>query len=455
MMQPAEPEIRTVTELTHALKSLVEARFPTAWVQGEISGCTHAGSGHIYLTLKDDLSQLRVVIWRSTAARLRFDLHDGLEVVVQGPLEIYQSRGTYQLIARQVMPCGLGALELAFRQLQEKLAAEGLFDEARKRPLPRVPRRIALITSPSGAAVRDVLQVITRRWRAVDIVILPVAVQGNCAAAEIAAAFKQVPRLNVDLVITGRGGGSLEDLWAFNEEIVARAISACSVPVISAVGHEIDVTIADLVADCRALTPTEAGELAVPDHREIAKTFENLRIRLAAALHRGAAGARLQLEAIASRPVFARPVHRVHELTARLDDLHGSLVRAARRRLEHNRRECAHLSERLDALSPLKVLGRGYSITLHSGTAIYSADEVATGDQIETVLAGGRIVSRVEDIDASVKHHSDSPAAAFASRQVDAGIAPDPGHLERHMNGEEKERSRRESTGDGERRSRF
>ena len=262
--------VLTISQLTRQVKNLVEEHFPFVRVIGEVSNCTVAGSGHVYLTLKDEAAQIRAVMWRSKASRLKFELHDGLEVVASGPLEVYEARGTYQLIIEQLIPQGVGALELAFRQLQEKLAAEGLFDPERKRPLPEFPRRIALITSPTSAAVRDLLQVITRRWQAVDLLIIPVPVQGEGAAEEIAAALRSVHRIpQCDVVITGRGGGSLEDLWAFNEEIVARAIYECPIPVISAVGHEIDISISDLVADRRALTPSEAGELVVPLRVEI------------------------------------------------------------------------------------------------------------------------------------------------------------------------------------------
>jgi len=266
----ADAEILSVSELTARLKALVETGFPHVCVEGEISNLTKATSGHVYFTLKDEGAQLRAVMWRSAAARIRFELSDGLHVVAVGPVEVYATRGSYQIVVEQLAPQGIGPLELAFRQLYEKLAAEGLFRPERKRPLPRFPRRIALVTSPAGAAVRDMLQVITRRWPACPIVIVPVPVQGASAAPEIAAAFQSLAKIpDVDVVITGRGGGSLEDLWAFNEEVVARAIFACPIPVVSAVGHEIDVTIADLIADRRALTPSEAAELVVPQRTEI------------------------------------------------------------------------------------------------------------------------------------------------------------------------------------------
>ena len=229
---------RTVSELTREIKDQLESHYPDVWVTGEISNCRPARSGHVYLTLKDDQSQISAVIWRSTAARLKFDLADGLEVVARGGVEVYLPRGQYQLVIKQLTPKGVGALELAFRQLQERLAAEGLFDAERKQPIPRFPRRIALVTSPTGAAVRDMLQVITRRWPAVEIVLLPVRVQGAGAAEEIARAIELVPALpRVDVVIAGRGGGSLEDLWAFNEEIVARAIAECPIPLVLSLIH--------------------------------------------------------------------------------------------------------------------------------------------------------------------------------------------------------------------------
>jgi exodeoxyribonuclease VII large subunit len=410
----SDPRPLSVTDLTRQLKDLVEANFPLVWVQGEVSNCTRAASGHVYLTLKDDTAQMRAVMWRQAASRLKFDIHDGLEVIAAGPIEIYQPRGTYQLIVEQLVPQGLGALELAFRQLQEKLAAAGLFDAERKRPLPRFPRRIALITSPTSAAVRDMLQVITRRWPATDIVILPVAVQGEGAGAEIAAALETVGHVpNVDVVIAGRGGGSLEDLWAFNEEIVARAIYACPIPVVSAVGHEIDVTIADLVADRRALTPSEAGELVVPHRSEIEGELRALQNHFVSALRDQAQRARLQLDTLAALRVFAKPLEPIHDLERGLDELTIHLKRGASRHIEHLRQQVALLASSLDALSPLRVLDRGYTITrrVDSTDVIREAAHVETGETIETLLKSGRLLSRVESIDVDDSLSLDRPAA--------------------------------------------
>src|SRR5262245_13705657 len=396
-----QSQILTVSQLTRRIKDAVEGSFPLVWVQGEITNCMRAGSGHVYLTLKDDTAQIRAVVWRTTAARLRFELHDGLEVLASGPIEIYEARGTYQLIVEQLLPQGLGALELAFRQLCEKLMAEGLFAAERKRKIPRFPRRIALITSPTGAAVRDMLQVITRRWQGTDIVIVPVAVQGEGAAAQIAAALAAVHRIpRVDVVITGRGGGSLEDLWAFNEEIVARAIFLCQIPVVSAVGHEIDVTVADLVADVRALTPSEAGALVVPFHDEVRAELSRLQQHLLQVLRSQVATARARLETLGSRRVMTRPVERIHELARRIDELELRARRAVQHRLAVVREQVAALGGRLEALSPLKVLERGYSVTrlVQSGTVLRTSDQARPGELVETLLQSGKITSRVEAV---------------------------------------------------------
>lgn len=393
------PHVQTVSELTGEIKDLIEGNLPEVWVSGEVSSCLRANSGHIYFTLKDEGAQLSAVVWRNTASKFRFELHDGLQVVVNGSVEVYAPRGSYQVIVRQLIPQGVGALELAFRQMHAKLEAEGLFRPSRKRPIPRFPKRIALVTSPTGAAVRDMIQVITRRWQAADLIIVPVKVQGDGAAQEIATALRNVHRLpNVDVVICGRGGGSLEDLWAFNEEVVARAIAACRLPVISAVGHEIDVTIADLVADVRALTPSEAGERVVPDRVEVTRSLDNLRQRLVGGLKNRAVKARLQLDGLASRRVIARPFQRVHDELTRLDELDVRLRRAVRQRAIAAKQQLDLAAATLDALSPLKVLGRGYSITRHAetGNLVTSSNQLAIGDRLTTILAAGQLTSRVE-----------------------------------------------------------
>lgn len=400
----------TITEFTRQVKDLVEVNFDQACVVGEVSNMTRAGSGHVYLTLKDNDAQLRAVMWRSRAERLKFDLQDGLEVVATGPLEVYQARGTYQLMVERMFPQGIGSLELAFRQMREKLAGEGLFNIERKRPLPTMPRRIALVTSPTGAAVRDILQVMSRRWSRLNIIVVPVPVQGNDAAPKIAEGIRVAGQLpDVDVIITGRGGGSLEDLWCFNEEAVARAIFDSPVPVVSAVGHEIDVTIADLVADRRALTPSEAAELVVPSRTELKHTLEQLRSRLGSGLQERAARARMNLESLASRRVFTHPLDRVHEMARRVDDLDATLQRTITQHIQLGRQQLSTISASIDALSPLKVLGRGYTITSQSpapespgstsGEVISSAANCEIGQDIVTQFADGRVTSRIANVE--------------------------------------------------------
>jgi exodeoxyribonuclease VII large subunit len=407
-----ETKPKSVTQLTREIKHLVEGTLGLQWVTGEVSNCRPARSGHVYFTLKDQNSQIAAVVWRLTAERLKFQIKDGMEVVAMGPVEVYAARGSYQLIVNQLMPKGVGALETALRQLKEKLEKEGLFEHERKRPIPRIPKRIALITSPTGAAVKDMLQVITRRWPAARIVVMPVAVQGDAAAAQIAYALRNVHRiLDVDVVVTGRGGGSLEDLWAFNEEVVARAIADCPIPVVSAVGHEIDVSIADLVADVRALTPSEAGELVVPSRDELSSELASLQDRLVSGLRRKADRARLQLDAVASRRVFTNPQQVVRQISEQLDELSERIETAARRRIERERQTLAQASGTLEALSPLGVLARGYSMTFLADHAesdsaatvqrralLREARNVSPGDRLLTYLQNGQVVSRVESV---------------------------------------------------------
>jgi exodeoxyribonuclease VII large subunit len=401
----SDPSPKSVSQLTYEIKELLEGTLATQYVAGEVSNCRPARSGHVYFTLKDEQSQIAAVMWRSSAARLGFELRDGQEIIAVGRVEVYAPRGSYQLIVQQAIPQGLGALELKLRQLKEKLAAEGLFDPARKRPIPRLPKRIALITSPTGAAVRDMLQVITRRWPNVSIVVVPVAVQGANAAPEIAAALRNVASIpDVDVVITGRGGGSLEDLWAFNEEVVARAIADCPIPVISAVGHEIDVSISDLVADVRALTPSEAGELVVPIQAEYFEALDEVRNRLINSLKQRAVRARTQLDGLASRRVFTNPTQRIRQLEERIDELGDRLTRAVQRRVEQSRQNIARLAGTLNSLSPLGVLARGYSMTFQldedgeRGSLVTDAKTATLGDRLLTYFDAGRIISRVEDV---------------------------------------------------------
>ncbi len=384
------------------LKGVMESSFRFVWVSGEISNFKQASSGHVYFTLKDEGAQLSAIMWRTAAQRLKFQLKDGLRVLAAGPIQLYETRGQYQIIAEQLEPQGVGALELAFRQLQRKLDAEGLFSQDRKRELPLFPRRIALVTSPTGAAVRDMLQVITRRWPKSNVIIVPVPVQGSEAAPQIAAALRVVHSISdVDVVICGRGGGSLEDLWAFNEEVVARAIFDCRIPVISAVGHEIDVTIADLVADKRALTPSEAAEIVVPLESDVRMLLERMRQQLTSALQYQAQRARHRIERLAEHPRLARPLDRIRELQTQVDQLDERMQRAIRQRLDSSRQIVGTIAASLNALSPLAVLDRGYSLTkrMADGDLIRDLTAVSVGDRISTLLANGSLISEIIAID--------------------------------------------------------
>jgi exodeoxyribonuclease VII large subunit len=370
------------------------------WVAGEISNFSRPQSGHCYFTLKDDAAQLRAVIWRTAAMKVPFELCDGLEVICQGRLDLYPQRGSYQLVVQQIQPKGMGALEMALRRLREKLAREGLFDARHKKPLMRFPRQIAFVTSPTGAAIRDFLEVLHRRWLGAAVLVVPVRVQGDGAAREIAEAIARVNGLSPppDVLVVGRGGGSLEDLWAFNEEIVVRAIFASKVPVVSAVGHEIDVTLSDLVADVRALTPSEAAERVVPSADEVRAGLGTIGKRLAAALRSRAGAARSRLASIESRTVFRRPMDGIHHLSQSIDELSGRALRAIRQRHVTTSQRCAALAARLETLNPEAVLRRGYSIThrARDGHLVRDAGEVEAGERIVTRLSIGEIDSRVE-----------------------------------------------------------
>ena len=394
-----ELPIISVTELVTAFKEVVETALPPCSVEGEISNCRMSPAGHWYLTLKDETSEIGAVIWRSAAARLKFVPKDGMKALATGSLQVWVARGTCQFVISKLMPQGIGELEMAFRQLRDKLAAEGLFEESRKRPIPRIPKRIALVTSPTSAAVRDMIQVITRRWPAANIVVVPVRVQGDGAADDIVKALRNVHWIpNVDVVIAGRGGGSLEDLCCLNEEKVARAIVACRVPVISAVGHEIDVSIADLVADRRALTPSEAGELVVPSALEIKDTLEQTAHRMRQLLRNRVDRIRLQLSAIEARSVLQRPMTLVDQRRMTCDELGQRVVTAMPLFVERRQQQVARTAASLHALSPLQVLSRGFSLTqTKDGQIIRSSNQVTVGDRIVTRLAQGVVHSSVTD----------------------------------------------------------
>lgn len=389
----------SVSELTWRVKSTLESSFPNVEVEGEVTDLRKPSSGHLYFTLKDADSQVRAIVWRSTAARLKFKIENGMALTCIGDVEVYAARGSYSLVIRKAMPQGVGDLQQAFLRLREKLAAEGLFDAARKQALPTFARRLAFVTSPGGAAIHDFLQVAARRSAATQIVLVPAQVQGEGAAESIcqgiAAAHRMQPPL--DAIVVGRGGGSLEDLWCFNEERVVRTIAAATLPVVSAVGHEIDVTLADLAADRRALTPSEAAELLVPSAEELAESLTALAERLARPLRYRLQQHRQTLQLLASRPIFTRPHDRVVQLRQQVDELDLQARRGIERAIEQGQQQMERASARLEALSPVRVLKRGYSVTTHddSDQAITDAAQVQPGDLLRTRLAGGQVTSRV------------------------------------------------------------
>jgi exodeoxyribonuclease VII large subunit len=393
------PPIFTVSQVTSYVRALIEGDqiMQSVLVQGELSNCRLHSSGHFYFTLKDKTSCLRAVMFRSRAQALRFRPSDGLQVLAQGSLTVYERDGQYQMIVNSLQPAGVGSLYLALEQLKERLQAEGLFDEGRKRPLPPYPQTIGIATSPTGAAIRDLLSIIKRRYPKVSVYLYPIAVQGATAPASIVAGLHALGQLpEVDLIIVGRGGGSREELWAFNDEAVARAIAACPKPVVSAVGHESDFTIADLVADRRAATPSAAAELAVPVLWELERQLNIDQRRLLFAQQSLLARKRRELAALAERRVLHSPQDLLRPLHQALDDLEYRLTQAISAGQQQRRAELQQAAGRLQAMSPLAVLARGYSITLsEQGEAIISPVQVAAGDRLVTVLAHGKIQSQV------------------------------------------------------------
>ncbi|NBO93618.1 MAG: exodeoxyribonuclease VII large subunit [Planctomycetia bacterium] len=386
MPPTGDTHVYSVSELTRSIQRLLEDAHPSIWVEGEVSNLARPASGHVYLTLKDEEAPLRAVMYRGVALRQRFDLRDGLRVVARGRLSVYVPRGDYQLTIEEVQPKGIGPLELAFRQLKEKLSVLGFFESSRKRSLPPFPCRVGLVSSATGSAVRDVLEVLARRWPALEVWLAPCRVQGEVAAVEIAGAIgllnQAARRVPIDVIILARGGGSLEDLWPFNEELV---------------GHEDDLTIADLVADRRALTPTEAAERVAPDRLEVARALDETAARLRVLLRRNLESARERLEALLARPCLRRPGERIDELRRRIDELASRLERAVKTRLVVAQQAIAAAAGRLDGLSPLRVLARGYSLTQREdGRIIRTSQDVRTGERITTRLASGIVTSVVE-----------------------------------------------------------
>jgi exodeoxyribonuclease VII large subunit len=405
MPLPDNVEPISVSALTMRIKLRLEEHFPEVWVAGEVSNFVrHYQSGHWYFSLKDRDAVLKCMMRVGFNRRLKFDPQNGMEVIVHGQVSVFPGQGIYQLYVDQLQPKGEGAAELALRQLMEKLRAKGYFEQKRKRRFAKCPRRIALVASPTGAAIRDMLEILNLRWPLAEVIVCPSRVQGDGAAENIAAVIRTVSRLNAEkklqfsALVLGRGGGSTENLAAFNEECVADAIFESSVPVISAVGHEIDVSVADLVADYRALTPSQAITHLCPDRQEMMDDLIDRGDRFRESLDNRLRHARQRLAQFADRPALRRPLDRIRDHEQRLDTLSDRLARAIRTGLQRSERQLTSAAERLESLSPLKVLKRGYSLTrTESGEhLIRNAAEVAPGDCIVTRLARGEIVSRVE-----------------------------------------------------------
>jgi exodeoxyribonuclease VII large subunit len=433
----------TVTELSARLRGVLESEFDEVWVEGEISNGRVWNTGHYYFTLKDATAQIKCVMFRSAIRYLKFKPADGLRVVARGRISVYEPKGEYQLVCEHLEPQGYGPLQLAFEQLKKKLAAEGLFDERRKRALPTLPRQIGIVTSVDGAALRDIVRVLRRRYPNAHLVIAPSRVQGEGAAGEVARAIRHVSRLDgVDVVIVGRGGGSIEDLWAFNEEVVARAIAACPIPVISAVGHETDFTIADFVADLRAPTPSAAAELVVRKKDEFGAHIDRLGQRLGGAIHARISRLESRLNALLARPGMAGvpgrlawrarhvselageirhslrdglllrgrrldqleralgeydPRHRLARIRTGLVGSRGRLDAAATRRLHVTHSRVRSTIARLEGLSPLAVLGRGYAVCWDETRTriVRDAASISSGEGIRVTLERGEIEARV------------------------------------------------------------
>ena len=390
----------TVSELNAHIKGLLDGDMllGSLAVRGELSNYKVYSSGHHYFTLKDAESSLKCVMFRSSASRIRFRPENGMGVTAVGSVSVYPRDGVYQLFCTELIPTGMGDLYLAFEQLKARLSSEGLFDPSHKQPLPAFPKRIAVITSGSGAAVRDIIRVLGHRWPDAEVVILPVRVQGVEAPPEIVGAIRYANRFRVgDLIITGRGGGSMEDLWAFNDERVARAIYQSELPVISAVGHEPDVTIADFVADLRAATPSNAAELAVPDQADVRETLNGFRSRFEHALRRQLAEGASRLKDLSGRKVLASPTAYLDFKRMELDHLQGKMVTVSEGWLASRRQQFGQTAAALDAMSPLKVLARGYAVaTNEKKMIIRSTSDVVNGEALQLQVTDGLIPCRVE-----------------------------------------------------------
>jgi len=404
-----DAKIYTVTELTHQLRSVLEDTFGDVWVQGEISNFIVASSGHAYFSLKDSGSLVNCVSFKSSLSKMSFTAEDGMKVICGGKISVYDKRGQYQLYVNKIEPLGKGALQLAFEQLKEKLYKEGLFEEEKKQTLPYLPMHIGIITSPTGAAVRDILNVAKRRFKNVTMTLCPVKVQGTEAKDEIVQAIKNFNEYNnilvpdeekpVDVIILGRGGGSLEDLWPFNEECVARAIAGSDIPIVSAVGHEIDYTISDFVADLRAPTPSAAAEIVVPSKQEFIRAIAEEVERADIAIQTQIKHLDKELKSLSESYILRTPMNVFNQLEQQIDELLKSAETKVVHSAELKEKELALLEGKIKTLNPVSILDRGYSITLKNGKAVKDAKKLEKGDLIETKFNKGTAKSVVDLID--------------------------------------------------------
>ncbi|MBT4135958.1 exodeoxyribonuclease VII large subunit [archaeon] len=399
MNKSQKSEIFTVGELTKYIKNLLESdkRLSNLFVKGEISNLTFHNSGHTYFSLKDKESQIRCVLFRRVGEDLKFNLKHGMKIIVRGDIEIYKPRGEYSIIVEEIQPDGLGSLNLAFIQLKEKLEKEGLFRNEYKKVFPKFPKTIGIITSPTGAAVQDMLNVIKRRYPVVKVLIAPTLVQGEGATNSIIQSIKLMNEASdVDSIILGRGGGSLEDLWCFNEESVARAIFESKIPIISAVGHETDFTIADFVADYRAPTPSAAAEKIVPDIKEIQEHINHLEIRCAKSLYHKLRLCRSNLNQIMNKYVFKKPTEFIHSNYRELDQIAYQLQNNIKRMIETKRKDLEINESKIIALNPQAILERGYSIVMNKDKILINSSDVEKGEDINIILHGGKIDAKVK-----------------------------------------------------------
>ncbi len=396
-----EPKILTVTQLNMYVRSLLEstACLKDVYVVGEISNFTnHYKTGHFYFSIKDESGLIRAVMFKTYTGNLKFTPQNGMRVICRGRVSLYERDGQYQMYVSDMQPDGLGALSLAFEQLKEKLQKEGLFADIHKKPIPKIPLKIGVITSPTGAAFQDVLNVLKRRFPVAKVILFPVLVQGDNAAPQMVKALELCNKHNAaDVIIIGRGGGSIEDLWAFNDEALARAIFASHIPVISGVGHETDFTISDFVADLRANTPTAAAELATPDKTELSLALAQKKAYLLTALKRSYSEKRLILQAIQNKQCLKNPLYSVNMRRMELDSIQNRFTQSFKNRIANDRKIFSSSVATLHAMSPLAVLSRGYSVALKNNVPVLSSDDLQKGDMITVKLNKGSVSARVED----------------------------------------------------------